>query len=205
MKYQDLFIIYLHGFLSSPQSKKAQQTIAFCNENGIGDRLLVPMLNKGPADTLQEIQQRIDSIERADKSANICLIGSSLGGYYATCLAEANNFKAALINPAVHPYKHWEEYIGEHQNYYTDEIHQVTEDHVKELEAIDSEDLLYPHNYMLLAQTGDEVLDYRLAETRYREGTCIIQEGGNHSFENFAFFLSIIFDFLALKVDNPSN
>lgn len=165
----------------------------------------MPTLNKGPADTLQEIQQCIDSIESTNKSANIGLIGSSLGGYYATCLAEANNLKAALINPAVHPYRHWDEYIGEHQNYYTDEIHHVTEEHVNELEKMDSEELRYPHNYMLLAQTADEVLDYRLAEARYREGTCIIQEGGNHSFENFAFFLPVIFDFLALKIDNPSN
>jgi predicted esterase YcpF (UPF0227 family) len=84
-------------------------------------------------------------------------------------------------------------------------MHKVTKGHVKELEDMDSEELRYPHNYMLLAQTADEVLDYRLAETRYRDGTCIIQEGGNHSFENFAFFLPIIFDFLALKVDRPAN
>jgi len=58
---------------------------------------------------------------------------------------------------------------------------------------------------MLLAKTADEVLDYRLAEARYREGTCIIQEGGNHSFENYAFFLPIIFDFLAINFNDSLN
>ena len=102
MKHEDLFVIYLHGFLSSPQSKKAQQTIKYCNKNGLDDRLLVPELNNGPVETMNEIQQCIDLME----GANIGLIGSSLGGYYATCLAEANNLKAALINPAVLPYRH---------------------------------------------------------------------------------------------------
>jgi len=201
MKHEDLFVIYLHGFLSSPQSKKAQQTIKYCNKNGLDDRLLVPELNNGPVETMNEIQQCIDSM----KGANIGLIGSSLGGYYATCLAEANNLKAVLINPAVLPYRHWGDYIGEHQNYYSDKIHHVTKEHVKELEELDVEDLQFPHNYMLLAQTADEVLDYRLAEARYREGTCIIQEGGNHSFENYAFFLPVMFDFLAIKFNDSFN
>ena len=104
MTHQDLFVIYLHGFLSSPQSKKAQQTIHYCNEIGLGDCLLVPELSNGPAEALDEIQQCIDSM----KGATIGLIGSSLGGYYATCLAESNNLKAALINPAVQPYQHQE-------------------------------------------------------------------------------------------------
>jgi len=202
MKHQDLFVIYLHGFLSSPQSKKAQQTIHYCNETGLGDNLLVPELSGGPAETLDEIQQCIDSME----GKNIGLIGSSLGGYYATCLAEANNLKAALINPAVKPYLHWHEYIGEHDNYYSLKTYSVTKEHVRELQRMDAEALLYPQNYMLLVQTADEVLDYRLAETRYRAGTCIIQEGGNHSFENYAMFLPLIFDFLAVKIeDNPGS
>ena len=195
MKYQDLFVIYLHGFLSSPQSKKAQQTLKYCNQVGLGDRLLVPEISSGPADSLEQLQQIIDSLD----AANIGVIGSSLGGYYATCLAEANNLKAVLINPAVHPSWRWSEYIGEHANYYSDKIHVVTQEHVNELENMDSEVLIYPHNYMLLAKTGDEVLDYRMAEDRYGAGTCIVQEGGDHSFENYALFLPIIFDFLAIK------
>ncbi|MBL4819683.1 MAG: esterase YqiA [Gammaproteobacteria bacterium] len=195
MTRPDLFVIYLHGFLSSPESKKAQQTIHYCNENGLGDNLLVPYMPGGPAETLEEIQQVIDS----HKEGHIGLIGSSLGGYYATCLAEANNLKAVLINPAVRPYEQWSEYIGERKNYYSGDIHQITEEHVKELEDMDNKTLAYPENYMLLAKTADEVLDYRLSEARYQEGTCIIQEGGNHSFENYSAFLPIIFDFLAIK------
>jgi predicted esterase YcpF (UPF0227 family) len=195
MNHSNLFVIYLHGFLSSPQSKKAQQVIAYCEKNGLNDRLLVPALHSGPAIALLQVQQLID----AHKGENVGLIGSSLGGYYATCLAQMNNLKAVVINPAVRPYDRWQEHIGEHENYYSGNIHEVTQEHVAELEKTDSDVLSYPQNYMLLAQTGDEVCDYRLAEDRYLEGTCIVQEGGNHSFENFAVFLPLIFDFLSIK------
>lgn len=164
----------------------------------MADRLLVPELASGPADTFRQIQQLIDSLE----GSKIGLIGSSLGGYYATCLAEVNNLRAVVINPAVRPYEHWRDYIGEHENYYSGQIHQVTEVHVQELEEMDREELLHPHNFMLLAQTGDEVLDYRKAEALYAAGTCIVQEGGNHSFENYAVFLPVIFNFLAEEVKN---
>jgi predicted esterase YcpF (UPF0227 family) len=195
MKQQDLIVIYLHGFLSSPQSKKAQQVIQYCENLGKSDALLVPELCTGPEEAIQQIQQLID----ANQQSHIGLIGSSLGGYYATCLAQKNNLKAALINPAVKPYERWQEHIGKHENYYSGKIHDVTQQHVNQLENMDSEVLKNPQNFMLLAQTGDEVLDYQLAEDRYLEGTCIIQEGGSHSFENFAVLLPIIFDFLAIK------
>ena len=127
------------------------------------------------------------------------LIGSSLGGFYATCLAERNGLKAVVVNPAVQPYLRWREHLGEHRNYYSDTLHTVTEQHVEELRGLDVDELQEPENYLLLAQTGDEVLDYRLAEGLYQMGTCVIQEGGNHSFENYADFLPIIFNFLAIK------
>ena len=127
------------------------------------------------------------------------LIGSSLGGFYATRLAESNNLRAAVINPAVRPCLRWHEYLGIHRNYYSDTLHEVTEQHIRELRELDVDRLAVPENYLLLAQTGDEVLDYRLAEALYQMGTCIIQEGGTHSFENYADFLPVIFDFLTIK------
>ena len=192
---EDLFIIYLHGFLSSPQSRKAQQTIEYVHSLGCPRQLLVPELTAGPADTLLEIQQLID----ARSSYRIGLIGSSLGGFYATCLAEKNNLRAVVVNPAVRPHLYWREYLGEHQNFYSGQTQRVTDQHIEELQALDCSTLKYPQNLMLLAQTGDEVLDYRMAEALYQEGTSIIQDGGNHSFENYADFLPIIFNFLAIK------
>jgi predicted esterase YcpF (UPF0227 family) len=195
MSSADLHIIYLHGFLSSPASKKARQTVEYCRQQGLADRLTVPELTGGPAASINQVQSLIDE----QRGRQVGLIGSSLGGFYATCLAERNGLKATVINPAVQPCLRWREYLGEHRNYYSDTVHQVTEQHVQELKELDVASLKEPENYLLLAQTGDEVLDYRLAEGLYQMGTCIIQEGGNHSFENFADFLPIIFNFLAIK------
>jgi len=188
-------IIYLHGFLSSPASKKARETVEYCRQRGMSERLLVPTLEGGPAETVSRLQALIDGLE----GHQIGLIGSSLGGFYATCLAERNGLRAAVVNPAVQPHLRWREYLGEHRNYYSDTVHLVTEQHVQELQELSVEQLQVPENYLLLAQTGDEVLDYRLAEALYQMGTCIIQEGGNHSFENYGGFLPIIFDFLGIK------
>ncbi len=156
---------------------------------------MVPELSGGPAESINQVQSLIDELP----DRQVGLIGSSLGGFYATCLAERNDLKAAVINPAVQPCLRWREYVGEHRNYYSDVVHRVTEEHVDELRELDLASLQEPENYLLLAQTGDEVLDYRLAEGLYQMGTCIIQEGGNHSFENYADFLPIIFNFLAIK------
>lgn len=191
----ELFVIYLHGFLSSPESRKARQTMDYWERLGLRDRLLVPELGGSPAATMAQIQRYIDSLQ----GVTVGLIGSSLGGFYATSLAHSNRLRAVLVNPAVHPWRYWRNYLGEHRNYYSNQVHVVTEQHVRELQAMEAGQLSEPGNYLLLANTGDEVLDYRLAETRYQGGTVIIQEGGSHAFENYAEFLPIIFDFLSIK------
>ncbi|MCB1672646.1 MAG: YqiA/YcfP family alpha/beta fold hydrolase [Gammaproteobacteria bacterium] len=195
MRPESGHVIYLHGFLSSPQSKKARQTVEYWRERGREELLLVPELQGGPADSVAQVQAMIEQLPGPPAG----IIGSSLGGFYATCLAEQYGLRAVVINPAVQPYRRWREYLGEHRNYYSDSVHVVTEQHVRELEELDVAELQEPDNYLLLAQTGDEVLDYRLAEGLYQMGTCIIQEGGSHSFENYAEFLPIIFNFLTIK------
>ena len=188
-------VIYLHGFLSSPRSSKAQQTIAWCQQSESDIRLHVPELDDSPAGVIASLQDHIDQ----HRGEPLALIGSSLGGYYATCLAERNQLPAALINPAVRPYERWREFIGEHRNYYSTRVHTVTEQHVRELQDLDHEPLQFAANYLLLVQTGDEVLDYRMAIEKYRGSTCLVQEGGDHSFQNYADLLPTIFDFFALQ------
>jgi predicted esterase YcpF (UPF0227 family) len=188
--------IYLHGFLSSPESSKARETIEWCKHKGVAERLHVPELIDGPIAAITQVQSVIDSLD----GQSAALIGSSLGGFYATILAERNGLRAVVINPAVSPYRYWRNYLGEHRNYHSGRIHRVTEQHVRELRELDPGDLKNPQNYLLLAQKGDEVLDYRLAVDCYRGGTCIIEPGGSHSFDNFASHLPRIFEFLAIKV-----
>jgi len=128
----DPVLLYLHGFLSSPLSQKAQQTVKYCEQIGLGKFISVPTLDVAPADTIDQLKSLLDSFERE----KIMLMGSSLGGYYASHLSETYNAPAVLINPAVRPFEHWEQHIGEHKNYYSDEVHIVTEAHIEQLKSL---------------------------------------------------------------------
>jgi len=189
------FIVYLHGFLSSPESLKARQTVQYCKKIGLADKIHVPELDCGPAETIAQLTDFI----AAKNQYKVVLIGSSLGGFYATCLADCLNLPAALINPVVKPHQYWRTFLGEHKNFYSDRVHTVTQTHIEELRAMHRPELTHPKNFLLLAQKGDETLDYRQAQQRYRFSRCIIQDGGNHSFENYGTVLPIIADFLAIK------
>lgn len=190
------FLLYLHGFLSSPLSQKAQQTINYCEQTGLGKFIKVPTLGSGPAQAIAQLKSILDAHDRG----NIMLMGSSLGGYYATYLSEFYNAPAVLINPAVRPFEHWEKHIGRHKNYYTEEIHTITKEHITELENFYVEELSNPDNIMALVQTGDETLDYRLAVEKFADAQCIVRAGGDHSYENYVSELPMIFEFLLSRI-----
>lgn len=188
----DFYLLYLHGFNSSPISYKARKTFEYCERLGIADRIAVPELPYQPAEAIAQLCTIIE-----DQSLPVALIGSSLGGYYATYLAEKYGINAALINPAVHPASLWQDHLGENRNYYSGRRYVITEEHVAQLRELDIPALRYPQNFMLLVQTGDETLDYRHAVDKYKSSTSIIQEGGNHSFADYESMLPQIFEFLA--------
>lgn len=189
-------LLYLHGFLSSPQSVKAQQTASYCSEIGLEDACTFPMMRNGPAQTIAELSLLIESKTDDD----IVLMGSSLGGFYATYLSQKYDLPAVLINPAVRPFEHWENHIGEHHNYYTDEIHTVSSESIGELKDIDVESLEQPENFLVLVQTGDETLDYSQAVEKFSEANCVVRQGGNHSYENYLAELPLIFEFLLSRI-----
>lgn len=189
------YLIYLHGFLSSPRSGKARQMAEACRARGLQDRLVIPFLSGGPTETMAQVQALID----AQGHRNIGLIGSSLGGFHATVLAERNDLKAVLINPAVHPQDYWADYLGQHRNFHEDVIHHVTEADVESLRQWDPPELRHPENYLLLVQTGDEVLDYRRAVARYHGARQIVQPGGDHSFQDFPGMIPVILQFLGIQ------
>lgn len=192
MSNPDFYLLYLHGFNSSPLSSKARITFDHCVHLGIADRIAVPELPHIPALAIAQMCEIIES-----QTLPVVLMGSSLGGYYATHLAERYGLKAVLINPAVNPAQLWHEHLGENRNYYSGRRYTITEEHVQQLRDIDTTQLAQAQNYMLLVQTGDETLDYRLAVDKYKSSTRIIQEGGSHSFDNYAQMLPTIFQFLA--------
>ncbi|HKE39273.1 MAG TPA: YqiA/YcfP family alpha/beta fold hydrolase [Patescibacteria group bacterium] len=178
-----VIIVYLHGLNSSPQSVKAR---------ALGDAIgalpdskrplyFVPQLAHRPDVAMREVRAWIE----AHDPTSIALVGSSLGGFYATHLAERYGVRAVLINPAVRPYENLVPYLGRQRNLYTGEEYELTRKHFAELQALKVDRIMRPDRYFLLVQTGDEILDWREAVTFYGSAWQSVQSGGDHAFRNF--------------------
>lgn len=168
-------LLYLHGFRSIGLCYKGS-LIAKFSPNALTPNLpYVPSLAMNLAQSL---------IEKHQKNHKICLIGSSLGGYYATFLAEKYHLKAVLVNPVVDAYKTLLPAIGKVDVSYNGESFLWTVDLVESLKQY-FVDLISSELYCVLLQKGDRVLDYRVAEQKFRDSKLVIQEGGSHHFDDF--------------------
>ena len=185
-------LIYLHGFLSSPQSFKAQQTLAYVKAHLPELPMHVPELPNYPGQAAKLLDDLVSSLGNVP----LRFIGSSMGGFLSTFLVERFGGKAVLINPAVRPFELLVDYLGPHVNPYTDKQFTLTEQHIDELRALDTPSLRKPDSYWALLQTEDETLDYRQAEQKYAGGKLTIEQGGDHSFVGYDRFLPQIFEFL---------
>jgi predicted esterase YcpF (UPF0227 family) len=177
-------VLYIHGFNSSAQSHKARLTRERMVALGREVEFVCPDLDHRPRRAMAQLEALIDQAGNAPVS----LIGSSLGGYYATWLAEKHALRAALLNPAVRPYERLREALGPQRNLYTGEEYEFTAQHLRELEALEVPRIT-SGRYLLVATTGDEVLDYRMAVARYAGCEQIVIEGGDHGISNFADYL----------------
>ena len=172
-------LIYIHGFNSSPASSKAQLLKARLVALGRGGEFAAPALPHSPA----QAAAMLDAL--AARNPGAALVGSSLGGYYATYLAEKHGLKAVLLNPAVRPYDLLKGHLGPQQNFHTGERYEFTARHVEELRALETA-AITPERYLLIAATGDEVLDFRAAVARYRGSRQMVLKGGDHGLSDFA-------------------
>jgi len=184
-------LVYLHGFNSSPASGKAQQLAEHMARLGRSADYSCPALPNSPREAIAHVEAEL--AQRRPES--VTLIGSSLGGFYATHLAEKHGWKAVLVNPAVHAHKLLRSALGPQTNWHTSEKWELTEAHLAELASLDVDEITLPKRYLLLAQTGDEVLDYRDAEAYYAGATQIIEDGGDHGFAGFERRYQTILDF----------
>jgi hypothetical protein len=193
-------IVYVHGFLSSPQSFKARLIAARLAELGRSDAFACPALKGDPTEIIATIARAVDT--SPDEPA---LIGSSLGGFYATHVAERFGLKAVLLNPAVRPYDLLHAYLGVQRNLYTGDAIVVETRHLEELQALDVETLAEPARYFLIATTGDEVLDYRQAVKKYRGARQLLIEGGNHSLDGLPAYLDEVLRFCGVPVNSNTG
>lgn len=172
-------LLYIHGFNSSPLSAKARILKEKMEALSRGAEFLAPALPPSPADAARTL----DALAR--RLPVSALVGSSLGGYYATWLSEKYRLKAALLNPAVRPYELLKGHLGPQQNLHTGERYELTQQHVDQLHALEV-DAITPERYLLVAGTADEVLDYRAAVSRYHGCQQVVIEGGDHGLSDFA-------------------
>ena len=153
-------------------------------------------MNHGPTETIAQLHALIDGYD----TDHLVLMGSSLGGYYATYLSEFYQAPAVLINPAIRPYELWESHLGENRNYHSDEVHVVTRAHIEELRKIDVTSLSTVKNFKVFLQKGDETLDYRQALEKFGAGQCVVHEDGSHSYDDFEQEIHVMFDFFLSRI-----
>jgi uncharacterized protein len=184
-------ILYLHGFRSSPQSFKARLLAQRLAELGRSDEWCCPQLPVSPLDAIVLAQ----SLVAAARPARIALIGSSLGGFFATHLAEQHGWPAVLLNPAVVPQRDLSAYLGEQPRVHGGGSIVVEAHHLDEMRALAVTSITKPERYYLFAATGDEVLDYREMLAHYPAARTKLIEGSDHSISEFANYVDEVIAF----------
>lgn len=190
-------LVYLHGFLSSPLSIKAQTTNAWLKEHHPDWQFHCPSLPSSPALTKQAVDECFSQLDPRQTG----VIGSSMGGFWATYICERYAIPTVLINPAVSPHVRFRHLVGTSmKNYYTTEICTLQDTDNEVLEACDQTTIRDADLYWLLVQTKDEVLDYRLAVERYRGVQQAVEEGGSHAFDGYEARLPDIIEFIQRRL-----
>ena len=188
-------LLYLHGFRSSPQSAKARQVAARVREQHPAVTWWCPQLPPSPAAAMAMVTQGIAQWPRE----SMAVIGSSLGGFYATCVAQAVGCRAVLLNPAIDPARDLAKYIGEQVSWHDPAERFFFEPgFVHELRALESGPIAQPGNIFAVIAKGDEVLDWREMTGRYPGARVKLLEGSDHALTDFDAHIDEVFGFLAL-------
>lgn len=187
-------IVYAHGFISSSHSRKALQLKRYIAELDLAVEYICPDLNFDPAIAIQQLDAHCHDIAPED----LTVIGSSLGGFYAAILAERFDCRAVLLNPSIRPYETLTKYLGPQVNLYTKEKFTFTRQHVDDLRDMAVKKPTRFDRYFLIAETGDEVLDYRIAEDFYIGAKQLIVPGGDHELKSFPAHIEAVLAFAGI-------
>ena len=191
-------LLYLHGFRSSPQSAKARQMAARVAADHPGVTWWCPQLPPSPAEAAALIERGT-----ADWPAErMAVVGSSLGGFYATWMAERTGCKAVLLNPAVDPARDLAAHIGEQTAWHDPAEHFFFRpEYIDELRALQTGPLTHPERTFAVIAKGDELLDWREMTARYASARIRLLEGSDHALSDFDDHIDAVLEFLALSND----
>ncbi len=190
-------IIYLHGFQSSPMSKKGQELEQYCTNVEHAD-VHLPDLNKPPEHVLRDVSKLIESLPLDQ----VTLVGSSLGGFYATYFVAKYGCPAVLVNPAMQPWQLFEDLFGIEQiPLKVTDSWTLDADQLQQLQSIADTKLKHADKILVLLQRGDEVLDYRQAQRYYNaaqpSALILTDADGNHAMDDFEEKLPFVLRFLS--------
>jgi uncharacterized protein len=193
-------LLYLHGFRSSPMSTKAQimaRRVAAHNATAPPNQRIqwhCPQLPPAPAQAMADVMQWVEA--GAGRPESLAVIGSSLGGFYAALVAQATGCRCVLLNPAVYPARDLKAYIGRIKNWHDEGDYEFTQQHLNELQAIQTTAFTQPERYMAIISKGDEVLDWREMTARYPAAHMWLQEGSDHAINEFGTYVEDVLAFV---------
>jgi predicted esterase YcpF (UPF0227 family) len=189
-------LLYLHGFRSSPQSAKARLMAQHMATQQPQVQWWCPQLPASPRAAMALLAQGIQDWPRE----SMAVIGSSLGGFYATGVAEQTSCRAVLLNPAVNPARDLAKYIGEQVSWHhPEERFFFLPEYVDELRDLTPAALTRPERYLAVIAKGDEILDWREMQARYAGARLRLLEGGDHALSDFDAHLPAVLAFLGLN------
>lgn len=186
-------LLYLHGFRSSPQSAKARLLGAHMARHHPDVHWWCPQLPPSPAEAMALVLQGV----RNWPHHRMAVVGSSLGGFYASWVAHHGRCPSVLLNPAVDPARDLAHYIGEQSHWHRPEDRfEFRADYIAELQALDLRGRAPAGPELAIIAKGDELLDWREMTARYAQAHTVLLEGGDHALSDFAEHLPTVERFL---------
>ena len=188
-------LLYLHGFRSSPQSTKARQMHQWVSQRYPQVHFACPQLPPSPLEAIA----LIETITAHWPASHAAVMGSSLGGFYATYIAHQKGWPSVVINPAVAPHNHGNRLVGTFPLWHDPKATMTfTEHDLQALKAYDVPADLVPLNTMAIVAKGDEVLDWREMSQHYQRAQLHLIAGGDHGLSDFEPWQEPIAEFLHL-------
>jgi uncharacterized protein len=184
-------IVYIHGFNSSPASHKSNQLRDRLAALDRGAEFFCPALPHWPKQAMALLEREV----ARGPAEDVTLVGSSLGGFYATALTEKSGVRSVLVNPAITPQEGLRTYLGPQRNLHSGEEYVLTEEHLAQLGDLHVQKPALLDRYLLMHTTGDELLDWRIAVDYYRGCRQVVVQGSDHGFKEFGDYLDIVLEF----------